>query len=104
MSISNARESPATESRSGSQVRYGPSVSTTSFCASAFQAAASAAAFFFRFLLPLFAPSLCASLFAARFNSARVVGAFGGFGGVGTGGSGVGSGGASGSGVSRPAI
>ena len=92
MSISNARASPATESRGGSQCRYDASVRTTSLFASALPAALSAAAFFRAFLLVCRAASLIAVL-AAAVNT-RFRGAGTGFGGSGTG-SRAGGGGAS---------
>ena len=94
MLTANARASLSRELMGGCQSRYRASSGTTSFFASAFQAAASVAAFCRRVLLPRREAALFAALATALRFASRVRGAGAGFAGSGTG-SRAGGGGAS---------
>ena len=85
MLTANARASLSRELMGGCQSRYRASSGTTSFFASAFQAAASAAAFFRFFALIFRAPAAYLALSAAARFPARVGGGDGRFRGSGTG-------------------
>ena len=104
MLTANARASLSRELMGGCQSRYRASSGTTSFFASAFQAAALAAAFFRFFALIFRAPAAYLALSAAARFPARVGGGGAGFCGSGTGGSSSSSSdSSSGSGTTPPA-